>query len=221
VIAHRTTRIARNRKRHRHLALGAIAGVAATALLLTALSQLGAQTLPAPAVLPPLRVLRHQPAPPPPPVTPPPSGPSTTAMPLPAPSLPTLALALPQTPSVALPTPSAPSALPSLSTMNVPAAPAVASLAHRAQRLGVPDLQRYYPQSLARRGVEGRTHVRLSIDATGRVQTITVLESEPPGAFDKASRSALRQLRYRPATDASGQAVASTVEETLLWSIAR
>lgn len=55
-----------------------------------------------------------------------------------------------------------------------------------------------YPPAAARDGVEGWVRLRFTIDETGGVTDIEVIESEPRRVFDNEARRALRRWRYAP-----------------------
>lgn len=146
----------------------------------------------------------------------------TRQQPLPTPPLPQLALpALDQAlelPAIATDSetvawaPSAP-ALPAMPTML-----AGGSGDAPARRLITPDLSADYPRRARRRGIEGRSTMRLQIDAQGEVTAVEVVASEPAGIFERAARRAARRLHYEPALD-DGRPVASEVQEIFVWSL--
>lgn len=220
-----TTHLARGRRRRSRLALGALGGTLATALLLLGMAGLGERAVAeAPPPLPPLRVLRQPPPPPPPP---PPEEPPPPPPPAAMPTIPAMDLAVsPAATDFELP----PMALELEAVqldgvIEVPGiaadalAPPAPSQARPPRRLFVPDLQRFYPRRLARRGVEGRTRVRATIDAEGAVSGVEILACEPAGAFEAAARRAMEHLRYDPATDRAGNPIPGVVEETLVWTL--
>ena len=57
-----------------------------------------------------------------------------------------------------------------------------------------------YPSREKRMGVEGYVKVELDVDALGHVLSVTILESEPAGAFDKSVLRALKKWKFRPKT---------------------
>ena len=59
-------------------------------------------------------------------------------------------------------------------------------------------LEPRYPDSALRRGTQGHVRVQFAITEAGRVEDIEVLESEPPGVFDRACIAAVRQWRFEP-----------------------
>lgn len=87
-----------------------------------------------------------------------------------------------------------------------------------AQREGTFDLDRYYPRSARLRSVTGSTRLRLIISAEGRVTAVEVLESTPPGVFERAAERLADSLRFRPAT-AAGVPVASVQDTTITWTM--
>ena len=55
-----------------------------------------------------------------------------------------------------------------------------------------------YPPAAARDGIEGWVRLRFTIDETGGVTDVTVIESEPRRIFDQEARRALMRWRYAP-----------------------
>ncbi|MGE0762735.1 MAG: energy transducer TonB [Bdellovibrionales bacterium] len=64
-----------------------------------------------------------------------------------------------------------------------------------------------YPEDARRRGISGSVIVKVLIQPSGEMTAISVVESTPPGAFDQAALSAVRNWRFAPALR-GGQAVA-------------
>lgn len=56
-----------------------------------------------------------------------------------------------------------------------------------------------YPETLWDAGVEGRTVLRLRIDASGRVDSVRLARSSGYRAFDSAALAAAPRLRFEPA----------------------
>ncbi len=56
-----------------------------------------------------------------------------------------------------------------------------------------------YPADAKRKGIEGHVILSILIDEEGRVRQARVLESTPPGVFDDAALSAVRQWEFEPA----------------------
>ena len=67
-----------------------------------------------------------------------------------------------------------------------------------------------YPESSRRRGEEGVVRVELSVDSTGRVADVRVLESSGFSALDTAAVQTVREWRFRPAKRA-GLPVAGSI----------
>jgi protein TonB len=55
-----------------------------------------------------------------------------------------------------------------------------------------------YPYKAAQRGIEGWVRVEFDVTATGSVEHVEVIESEPPGVFDKAAIRAVSRWRFKP-----------------------
>jgi len=55
-----------------------------------------------------------------------------------------------------------------------------------------------YPYKAARRGIEGWVRVAFDVTATGSVDSVEVIESDPPGVFDKAAIRAVYSWRFKP-----------------------
>ncbi len=55
-----------------------------------------------------------------------------------------------------------------------------------------------YPQRAFDRGIEGFVTVEFTVSETGNVEDPVVVESDPPGIFDRAAIHAALQFKYRP-----------------------
>lgn len=55
-----------------------------------------------------------------------------------------------------------------------------------------------YPPGAAERGIEGYVTIGFTISPRGTVTDMRVLDSKPPGQFDRAALKALRRWRYDP-----------------------
>jgi protein TonB len=87
-----------------------------------------------------------------------------------------------------------------------------------ASLLGGFDLERFYPREARARGWGGRTRLELSIDATGTVTAVRVIDSTPAGVFDEAARRLGVTLRFSPATR-NGQALATRQPLLIAWTL--
>lgn len=56
-----------------------------------------------------------------------------------------------------------------------------------------------FPDAAAQSGIEGYVTLRLLIDDAGAVREISVVEAQPPDAFEAAALSAFRNARFSPA----------------------
>ena len=55
-----------------------------------------------------------------------------------------------------------------------------------------------YPYKAAQRGIEGWVRVAFDVTASGSVENVEVIESNPPGVFDKAASRAVSRWRFKP-----------------------
>jgi len=81
-----------------------------------------------------------------------------------------------------------------------------------------PNLADYYPRRARMRGVTGKTGVRLTIGADGRVRDVQILSSEPPGVFENAARRVGQSLQFRPALR-EDRPTAAAVSFNLIWRL--
>lgn len=75
-----------------------------------------------------------------------------------------------------------------------------------------------YPSRALARRIEGRVTARLSITPEGTVSDVDVINSEPPGIFDREAVRALYRYRFEPKT-VNGVAVAQTATQTIEFSL--
>lgn len=66
-----------------------------------------------------------------------------------------------------------------------------------------------YPPAAARDGVSGWVQLSFSIDATGAVTDVVVLEAEPKRVFEQAAIRALKRWKYQPSLE-QGKAAKTT-----------
>jgi TonB family protein len=81
-----------------------------------------------------------------------------------------------------------------------------------------PNLSDYYPRRARMREITGRTQVRLTLDADGKVVRVEVLSSTPEGVFEVAARRVGRSLRFQPALR-NNRPVATAVVLNLVWRL--
>jgi periplasmic protein TonB len=75
-----------------------------------------------------------------------------------------------------------------------------------------------YPYQAARRGTEGWVRVSFQVTETGTVEDVIVLESDPPGVFDRAAIKAVFRWRFKPRT-VNGSAVAGRAEQVVEFKL--
>ena len=81
-----------------------------------------------------------------------------------------------------------------------------------------PNLSDYYPRRARLREITGKSTIRLTIDARGKVTLAEVLASTPEGVFETAARRVGRSLHFQPALR-NNRPVAATVLLNLLWRL--
>jgi len=171
------------------------------------------------------------PPPPPPPEEPPPPPPDqpnlppppTTVVvppplvntPVPAPPINVTSIIPPSQPT----SPPAPPAPPSPPAP--PAAPVVSQAATARGNIGQFFGRDNYPAAAVRAGAEGRVRVSVSVGADGRITDCSVTAGSGNEDLDSATcRIFRRSVRYTPAKDASGQAIASrVVPPAIVWKL--
>ena len=57
-----------------------------------------------------------------------------------------------------------------------------------------------YPRRAQQRGIEGFVILQFTVTETGSVENPVVIESEPPGIFDRAAIAAALKFKYKPRT---------------------
>lgn len=75
-----------------------------------------------------------------------------------------------------------------------------------------------YPRIAAEQQLEGRVVMELTIAADGRVEDVSVVESQPEGVFDEAAMAAMEQWRFAPPVLKDG-ATTVTALQTLLFEL--
>ena len=75
-----------------------------------------------------------------------------------------------------------------------------------------------YPYKAARRGLEGWVRVAFDVNASGNVENIEVVESDPPGVFDIAATRAVSRWRFKPRI-IDGQAVSGKASQVVEFKL--
>ena len=75
-----------------------------------------------------------------------------------------------------------------------------------------------YPYQAARRGTEGWVRVSFQVTETGTVEDVVVLESDPPGVFDRAAIKAVYRWRFKPRM-VNGSTVAGRAEQVVEFKL--
>jgi protein TonB len=73
-----------------------------------------------------------------------------------------------------------------------------------------PDVSQYYPDSERRAGHEGRTTIKVCIDAAGKVQSADVTQTSNFAPLDDAAQKVAKAMKFKPATS-EGKPVATCV----------
>jgi len=76
-----------------------------------------------------------------------------------------------------------------------------------------------YPVKALARKVEGAVELAYLVTPKGAVANISVVDSNPPGVFDSAAKSAVSRLRYQPFLQ-GGKAVAVTTKIRVTFRVA-
>jgi protein TonB len=75
-----------------------------------------------------------------------------------------------------------------------------------------------YPYKAARRGIEGWVRVAFDVTATGNVENVEVIESDPPGVFDIAASRAVLRWRFKPRI-VNGEAVPGRASQVVEFKL--
>lgn len=75
-----------------------------------------------------------------------------------------------------------------------------------------------YPYRARRRGIEGAVTVRFLVDRQGEVQNLTIVDSRPPGEFDRVVLETVPRWRFRPGVK-DGERVETWVETTIRFRL--
>lgn len=71
-----------------------------------------------------------------------------------------------------------------------------------------------YPYQATRRGIEGWVRVSFVVTATGEVEDVVLLESDPEGIFDRAAQRAVSKWKFKPRI-VDGKPVAARAEQVV------
>ena len=82
-------------------------------------------------------------------------------------------------------------------------------------------VQPIYPSRAAARGIEGYVRVVYCVSPSGDVEDVQVVESAPPGIFDRAAVWAALQAKYQPKLVAGQPVEACGLENTLTFGLQR
>lgn len=75
-----------------------------------------------------------------------------------------------------------------------------------------------YPAAARKKGITGYVLMSVLIDKNGNVSQVKVLESNPPGVFDQASREAILKWTFNPGRY-KGEAVQTWVEQQFTYNL--
>ena len=77
-----------------------------------------------------------------------------------------------------------------------------------------------YPSRALSRGIEGWVLLEFAIDELGLAVNPVVIESEPPGIFDRAATSAVKRWKYRPMIEDGRPRIRPGVRQLISFEIA-
>lgn len=75
-----------------------------------------------------------------------------------------------------------------------------------------------YPLKAKRRGIEGWVRIRFLVNEDGGVEEVTVVESRPPGVFERAVKGSVSSWRFQPGL-VDGIPVRTQVETTIRFEL--
>ena len=78
-----------------------------------------------------------------------------------------------------------------------------------------------YPSRALSRGIEGWVLMEFAIDEVGLAVNPVVIESEPPGVFDRAALSAVKRWKYRPMIEDGRPRMRPGVRQLISFEIAK
>ena len=75
-----------------------------------------------------------------------------------------------------------------------------------------------YPRRARSRGIEGWVNVGFTIQPNGKIKDIVILQSEPTGIFDNATRRSVAQWKFKPQL-LDGKPTPRRVEQTIRFNL--
>ncbi|UUL83530.1 energy transducer TonB [Sphingomonas qomolangmaensis] len=76
-----------------------------------------------------------------------------------------------------------------------------------------------YPADARRAGLEGTTHLSMDVDSKGRPTGCSIVQTSGVQSLDAASCRVFSRLKFRPARDGDGSAVAGVFVTKLRWAL--
>jgi protein TonB len=110
--------------------------------------------------------------------------------------------------------------LPPPSGNGPPKPTALAALKTMPEPIGDYDVSKDYPDEARKLEIEGQVTLRLLVDAEGKVAEVKLVKGLGHG-LDERALSLGRQIRFRPARDDAGQAVATWIPWTFTYKLPR
>ena len=77
-----------------------------------------------------------------------------------------------------------------------------------------------YPEEALRKSIEGWVELSYVVTAEGKVTAVKVLDSDPPGVFEKAATRALSRVRYKP-TQQGGKPIAVSTKLRIAFRLSK
>lgn len=86
------------------------------------------------------------------------------------------------------------------------------------QPQGVATMQPMYPYRAKRLGIQGQVRIRFLVNRSGKTDLFKILESTPPGEFDKAVEKTVKRWKFKPAVK-DRRPVETWVETTVQFKL--
>lgn len=87
------------------------------------------------------------------------------------------------------------------------------------EALGNVRIEPVYPERQVSKCVEGFVEVEFDIETDGRVSNVRIIQSEPPGAFDKSAMNAVTRWRYDTRKFEEGELPKKNVRTKLTYEL--